>query len=471
MSRFPAQNFAAATERNDVRSNLASWYTPGLSDALGDRLIMSDNTSATSLELLRFKAEFSNASTFEPLLRQRVADVANLVHPGIGTVRGVEWLGVNEGLTLVSTQVVGRRLSEVLHDARGPQFAASLIRQLIPALAALEAHGAGVSHGLVTPERIVITPDGRLVLIEHVLGSVLADARLAAGRLAADFGLAVDHLDPEHRHGSVSDVSQVAHLAMLLLTGRRIEMQEAGVALRQAHAPLHVRGWLESALQLDGKGFASARAANDALSRWPAVESQNHLRRTLFVADSTTNEDDERWPAMTPPAGTHRGAMMVDFAEAKRSRPLAIGVDMPRTAEGQSATLFTEDQTLAPAASVEVDTGVRLTVRAWVTVALALLVIIEALVITGLLATWPQPAPTAAAPSAATVARPAPGRLDIPAKPAGAKIWVDGTLRGVSPITLSLPAGTYELTIGAAGRTTRQTVEITSGRSTVVSPR
>src|SRR6476620_4983138 len=49
----------------DVRPSLASWYTPGFSDGLGDRLLMFDNTAAASLELLRFKPEFGNHPVFE----------------------------------------------------------------------------------------------------------------------------------------------------------------------------------------------------------------------------------------------------------------------------------------------------------------------------------------------------------------------------------------------------------------------
>ena len=41
---------------------LASWYTQGRSDGLGDRLLMFDNSGTASLELLRFRPEF--AATF-----------------------------------------------------------------------------------------------------------------------------------------------------------------------------------------------------------------------------------------------------------------------------------------------------------------------------------------------------------------------------------------------------------------------
>ena len=47
-------------------------YTPGLSDGLGDRLMMFDNATQSSVELLRFKREFSDAPGFEEAVRDRV---------------------------------------------------------------------------------------------------------------------------------------------------------------------------------------------------------------------------------------------------------------------------------------------------------------------------------------------------------------------------------------------------------------
>ena len=55
----------AAASSSGTRPGLASWYTPGLSDGLGDRLLMFDNSTASPLELLRFKKEFSGVPAFE----------------------------------------------------------------------------------------------------------------------------------------------------------------------------------------------------------------------------------------------------------------------------------------------------------------------------------------------------------------------------------------------------------------------
>src|SRR6516165_8775009 len=108
---------------------------------------MFDNSTASPLELLRFKREFSSVAAFESALTNRVEQLTRFSHPSFGRVRAVKWLDDHEDLALVSNQTTGRRLSEILHDARGPTYATELIRQLTPALAALHQQDEGVAHG------------------------------------------------------------------------------------------------------------------------------------------------------------------------------------------------------------------------------------------------------------------------------------------------------------------------------------
>jgi len=66
--------------------SLASWYTQGRSDGLGDRLLMTDNTGAESLELLRFHASFVSAFGFETA-RRTGAEVHDEIEPSPGRTR------------------------------------------------------------------------------------------------------------------------------------------------------------------------------------------------------------------------------------------------------------------------------------------------------------------------------------------------------------------------------------------------
>ena len=64
-----------------------------------------------SLELLRFKKEFSDTPAFERALHDRVELLGHFHHPSVATIRGVERLGDGGGLALVSKLTPGRRLS------------------------------------------------------------------------------------------------------------------------------------------------------------------------------------------------------------------------------------------------------------------------------------------------------------------------------------------------------------------------
>jgi hypothetical protein len=261
---------------------LASWYLPGVSDAFGDRLLMFDNTAAASLELLRFKPEFGDRPGFESALRQRVDQLKHFSHPSVAKARRVERLGAGDGLALVSNHAPGRRLSELLSQARGATFAIELVRQLTPLLAVLQTHGGGMAHGALTADRIIVTPEGRLVLTEYAMGPALQALHLPDDRLRGDFGLAVPDAADFRADDPRTDVIQLGVMTLSLLLGRRVHPgeypeQTAQIfeTLRESSASasaasLRLRSWLERALQLDGRPFTSALEACKALDDWPA---------------------------------------------------------------------------------------------------------------------------------------------------------------------------------------------------------
>src|SRR5262249_25843557 len=157
------------------------------------------------------------APGFEEALRARVDELNRFKHPSVATVRGVQ--AIDDGLALVSNNTAGRRLSEMVHVAKGAPFAMDLIQQLGPALAALHQHGARLAHGMLTAERIIITREGRLIVVEHVLASAFEQLRLPATRLRSDFGLAVPTGADPVALNQRSDVVQLGFLALSLLLG------------------------------------------------------------------------------------------------------------------------------------------------------------------------------------------------------------------------------------------------------------
>ena len=277
----------------DSGAGLASWYTPGRSDGFGDRLLMFDNTDAISLELLRFRRELAVTSGFEDALHDRVERLAQFRHPAFPLIRAVVHLD-EQDLTLVSAHTPGQRLSELptwkLRKGLHPAIVTWIVREVTTALAALQATGPGAAHGALNADRIVLTADGRLCIVEHALAPAIRKLGLPPAVFWRQFGL----LGPVDERGLVridprSDVVQLGTIALALLLARPITLNDferslpalldefsamATVSPSVFAAPL--RAWLERALQLAPRSYRSAADAQDGLKELPAASGPSN---------------------------------------------------------------------------------------------------------------------------------------------------------------------------------------------------
>ncbi len=322
---------------------LASWYTQGLSDGFGDRLLMSDNTSDSSLELLRFRPELAAVPGFERILRGTVARLARFEHPAFAHVRAVERLESDGALALVSTHVPGTRLSEMFQGADRaagvhPAFAAWLIRWLTPAIADLRAR-TGMAHGTITAERIVLASDGRPVLLEPAVGRAVEALGLSPDQLWQHFTMVVP--PPEYgapRLDDRSDIYQLGAVTLSLLLGRRLTPADLAGDLDPLLDELYTSPqgrassftpalclWLDRALRTDGGGFRSAHEA------WDGSRELSHAPRPdVLRLDARADVDAPggRAPGETP-LGRDIGRAQSQAGGARRffsARSLAAGL-------------------------------------------------------------------------------------------------------------------------------------------------
>jgi PEGA domain-containing protein len=258
---------------------LTTWYAQGQSDGFGDRLLMFDNTNAPSWEILRFKPNLAREPRFDAALRERVEQLTSFQHDAFPQVRPIKRLGHEDGLAVVSTYSGGASLSEALRKPRSAEFALRLIRQLVPALAALQRVGPGVAHGAVTVDRIILSADGRLMVREHMVGLALDSLEWPPARLWAEFGIIVPRSTA--RIDERTDITQLGLVVLSLMAGRRIGPDDypdrMGALLDELTLKNHLqnpsnpgkfqalRHWLERALQLSGQSFTSASEAEAAL--------------------------------------------------------------------------------------------------------------------------------------------------------------------------------------------------------------
>ncbi len=234
-------------------------HTAGFVDSLGARQLVFDPVSSTSLEVLRFKREFGESPDFEGALLARLEALNNVRHPSLATIQSVERISDTE-LALVSRHTPGRRISELLPKAHGPAFALELIRLVTPALATLQRVGEDVAHGALSAERIVVTRDGRLVVLEYVIGPAIEALHLPRRKLN-ELGLVVPATEDPIQFTARTDMAQLGFIALALLLGRRLDAADYPEKIpalldefsRTAGSPMlaaKLRSWLERAMQI-----------------------------------------------------------------------------------------------------------------------------------------------------------------------------------------------------------------------------
>jgi hypothetical protein len=306
----PALQLPATPRPVPSSSRPESRSTPGFTDALGERFVEFDVNTSTSVERLRFKPEFGESAAYESALRDRIDRFEYFRHPAIATARSASRTP-DGALVLESKHTAGRRLSE-LSPTRSSAMALDVIRQVTPALVALHEAGDDMVHGLFGAERIVVTREGRMVVVEHVLGSAMAALRLPAARLRTDFGLALPNSPQVITLDQADDLTELGLVVLSLLLGRRVNPSEYPDRIEQlvgesaqgaedlTPESAWLRRWVERAVRVGPNPFASAREAVDTISELSDGGKLATAARTTRVVRAVP--DPAPVKAVEPPA-------------------------------------------------------------------------------------------------------------------------------------------------------------------------
>ncbi len=260
---------------------------PLFSDGLGERVVAADGATGELLQILRLRPQLTAVPSFEFALRERTARLANFRHAYYARVRRVDRaMAPTSALAIVSDHVEGTRLSDILRVAHEKQIqldinaALCLIRQLVPAVAVLHENARDVAHGLIAPERLIVTPNARLVIVEHVLGAAIEQLQFGRDRLWQEFRVAMPPSAGLPRFDHRADVTGMGLVSLALILGRPLAADEyphrVPELLNQARErsalgeeqPLSppLRTWLERSLQVEvRRSFGSAPEAMAAL--------------------------------------------------------------------------------------------------------------------------------------------------------------------------------------------------------------
>ena len=459
---------------------------PLFADGLGERVVAADGATGELLQILRLRPALTAVPSFEFALRERAARLANFRHAYYARVRRIDRVQQASGLAIVSDHVEGTRLSDILRVAHEKRLqldinaAICLIRQLVPAVAMLHENARDAAHGLIAPERIVITPHTRLVIVEHVLAAAIEQLQFGRDRLWQEFRIAMPPTAGVARFDHRADVTGIGLVALALVLGRPIAANEFPHAIpallneARERSPLGdeqplspaLRSWLARALQVDvRRAFASAPEALSALEEVVADESvyaaapvalETFLTRYIASlleptpveapAPAAPSQAASARPApqTSPPpaepayAATPAEPAVKDISDLIPARELEALSSKPLFNPDEPFSVRSED---LPPMPTKPSRGGRSFARM-----AAVLAGILAVGGGGVFASRYFTTPSEPVAAAATT-----GTLIVQSNPAGVQVFVDGVDRGMTPARLSVTPGAHILELRGRG--------------------
>jgi hypothetical protein len=447
-------------------------------DGFGTRWLAVDAESGDTVEILSFAPAFAESPAFAAAVGERVARLASVRHTLYARVRRLDHPADN-ALLLVSDRVAGWRLADALSQIERDKLpldisaVLALMRQIIPAVALFSRHQRDAAIGTLSPERLILTPQGRLVVAEYVLAPGLEKLQLSREALWRDVRVTLPHAASATRIPPTADVVSIGVTALSLLLGRGLKDDEFlhslhnlldsatenhGGESRPVSAGFHQ--WIARALQFDEKtALHTPQEAQVAFEEMLAKERSYVTAQTqldLFIARLETavgpppavpvaplpvSAPSELAP-VPPPAPRLVAPAQSTETETAPETPAAPTkivalqrAPLPKPVAPEAVASRPEAAATRPAAASPFDRSTR-----YLLPALATLVAIEAVAIGWL---WTHRATPAAG---------ADGDLVIQSRPLAARVSIDGDDRGVTPLSASLGAGAHivEVRVGRA---------------------
>ena len=240
-------------------------------DGFGRRSAGKDVENGEDVELLDLAAPLVEHDGFVTALAERVARLAAVRHASYTHLRRLDRPEANR-LELVSGYVAGWRLSELLEQSNKDDIAVditvviSLLRQLLPAVALFGRHNRDAAIGTLSVERLIVTPQSRLVIAEHAFGPAIEKLNMGREKLWRELRVAMPPSAGLPRSNQRADAHGIGVVALSLLLGRPLNEDEFPAQLQPLvesaleyrdgkSSPLSTSfsNWLQRALQLDPK--------------------------------------------------------------------------------------------------------------------------------------------------------------------------------------------------------------------------
>lgn len=496
---------------NRVPSAAAAPTDPTIADGFGSRTRGVDSETGDEVELLELSVTLVEHAGFVTALAERVARFATVRHASYAHHRRVDRPSADRLVLVSDSTSGWRLsdLLDAAPRADAPleiTVVIGLLRQLLPAAALYGRHNRDSAIASLAPERLIVTKQARLVIAEHAFGPALEKLNLGRDRLWRDLRVTMPPSAGLPRANARADANALGVVALSLLMGRVLQEDEypaqlqalvEGTSERHDGQPVPLSPafstWLGRALQFDVKNaFQSPHEAQVAFEAVLASDRGYVTKPTAleeWVSKVGGLLDAERKPPEPepvavipepepePPPPPPRQAPAEEWAPRRAPEPewapepvrasepvpappvqARVEPPPPPEPEPEPTSAETEAATMAQsydqpeAQAVEVPSAVPVVsptpaalppppaasaagVRSPLVLALLAVAVFQTLVVLWL---WNRE-PVAA--------RAGQGELVVQSRPASARVSVDGEERGVTPITMALPAGAHVLEV------------------------
>ena len=316
-------------------------------DGFGIRTLCLDPDNGDAIGVLSFTASLASTHAFAAATGERVARLARVRHAMYARVRKIERPAA-DALLLYSDHVPGWRLSDVLtfvereHWRLDISTVLALLRQLLPAVALFSRHQRDATIGTIGPERLILTPQGRLVIAEFVLAPGLEKVQYSPERLWRDFRVVMPPTASLSKFPPSADVVGIGIVALSLLLGRRLRDDEYLFSLGPVFDTLTetsgdttrrlsgtFRTWISRALQFDAQAsYQTTQEAQVAFEELLAHE------RSYVTSSAQLNQ------------------FVIDFERGAGSPPVPSAVTVPVSAPAPAPVWPAPAAPVAPAAPI-----------------------------------------------------------------------------------------------------------------------
>jgi PEGA domain len=310
-------------------------------DGFGRRNIGKDMENGEDVELLDLVGPLVEHSGFVTTLAERVARLSAVRHASYTHLRRLDRPAADQ-LQLVSDFVPGWRLSEMLEQSNKDNIAVDitvvigLLRQLLPAVALFGRHNRDAAIGTLSIERLIVTPQSRLVIAEHAFGPAIEKLNMGRDRFWKELRVAMPPSAGLPRSNQRSDAYGIGMIALSLLLGRPLTEDEFPAQLEPlvqgaleyrdgAPTPLSktLSNWLQRALQFDAR--TAFQAPSEAQLAFESVLASDKS----YVTNAKSLEQwvqhvggtlGERGPLPDPEVAKQQAQEREQDAEAERQR-------------------------------------------------------------------------------------------------------------------------------------------------------